>query len=186
MTDAWLIRFSVLISMLTGVWWMLTDLARRISPDADDWDCNSRADYLTNAIGAVTFLATSVAILGVYVVQRERFGWSGKLGSLAAVTGTFVAGINNPIEHCGGVEAMGFFVWVPAVLLWLLGSLIMGAATLRARLLPYWSGIALIAGTLVGVLAFNSVGLIAYGLGWLVVGNGVRLAQSDRLVASAR
>lgn len=169
--------------MLAGVLWILTGLAGRFSPDADDWDCNSSADYVTNTLGATTFLVTSVAILGVYYLHRDRFRWLGTTGTLAASIGTLVAGINNPIEHCGSVGAMGVFVWVPAVILWLLGSIIMAGAMVRSRVLPFWVGSALLMSTLICVLAFNSVGFIVYGLSWLTIGCNIRFALSVRLAS---
>jgi hypothetical protein len=131
-------------------------------------------------VGATAFLVTSLTLLSLYGFHRIRFGWLGRRGSAAAIVGTLLAGINNPIEHCGGVESMGFFVWVPSVLLWLLGSIAMGAAMLRAHLFPYVVVFVFIGGTLLGVVAFNSIGLIVYGFTWLVIGAAITFAHVDR------
>lgn len=164
-----LVQWGPLAVATAGCMWFVTSLGRRLSPDGDDWDCNSAYDYATNALGASAFLLMAGAILILYLWQREWVGKLGTTGFVMAFAGSVVAGVNNPIEHCAGVGVMGVMVWVPAVLLWLIGMLILGIATIRARMLPVWAGAAVIVGVLGMVAMFESGGALILGSAWLLV-----------------
>jgi hypothetical protein len=173
MSRATLSRWGAPITAAAGVTWLATFLSYSLSPDADDWDCNSSYDYATNAVGAFAFLVMAAAFLVLLLLQREHLPTYGKIGFVAALAGSAAAGVNNPIEHCAGVGFLGIAVWVPANLLMLSGSIASGISTVRARVLPVWTGVALAGGVAVGLVTINSIGVALLGFSWLAVAGGV-------------
>jgi hypothetical protein len=168
-----------------GGLWVANDLAGRLSPDPDDWDCNSLWDYATNALDLAAFFLTAAAVVALHVRQRHRSGPLGKVGAVAAFLGCVAAGVNNPLEHCGGVEILGLVLWVPATLLLTLGLLLLGVATARARVLPAWAGPSLVVGVAATVLAADAGGMVALGLAWVAVGGALWLAGDRRVGPTA-
>jgi hypothetical protein len=181
---AWLLRRGWLVALAAGVLWVANDLAGRLSPDPDDWDCNSLWDYATNALDLAAFFLTAAAVVALHVRQRHRSGTLGTVGAVAAFLGCVGAGVNNPLEHCGGVEILGLVLWVPATLLLTLGLLLLGVATARARVLPAWAGPSLVVGVAAMFLAADAGGMVALGLAWVAVGCALWLA-GDRRVGPA-
>jgi hypothetical protein len=177
---AWLLRRGWLVALVAGVLWVANDLAGRLSPDPDDWDCNSLWDYATNALDLAAFFLTAAAVVALHVRQRHRSGTLGKVGAVAAFLGCVGAGVNNPLEHCGGVEILGLVLWVPATLLLTLGLLLLGVATARARVLPAWAGPSLVVGVAATFLAADAGGRVALGLAWVAVGCALWLAGNRR------
>jgi hypothetical protein len=177
MIRAWLSRWGWLVALSTGLVWAVNDLATRLSPDPDNWDCNSSWDYGTNALDPIGFFLMAGAILALHIQQQDRAGRLGRGSAGAAFLGAVAAGINNPIEHCAGVEALGFILWVPAIMLLTIGMLLLGVATVRTRVFPVWAGGALIIGV---VASFIAGEVMVLGLAWIVVGCGMWLDKHQR------
>jgi hypothetical protein len=174
--DAWLRRHGALVALAAGLSWVVNDVAGRLSPDPDDWDCNSSWDYFTNALDPVAFFLTAAAVAALHVRQRQRSGALGKVGAVAAFLGCVAAGVNNPIEHCGDVEVLGLVLWVPATLLLGLGMLALGVATARARVLPVWAGAVVVVGVVAVFLSADGAGMVVLGLAWIAVAYALWLA----------
>lgn len=143
--------------MLDGILWIANDLGGRLSPDPDDWDCNSSYDLITNAIDSAAFLVLLVALVGLHARQRERYGPLGTAGFFAAFAGAAMVGVANPAEHCLGLDILGIFVYLPGVLLLNIGMLLLGIATIIARVLAMF-------------FSAEDGGMIVFGLAWLLVG----------------
>jgi hypothetical protein len=170
MASAWLRRHGVLVALAAGLSWVVNELAGRLSSDPDDWDCNSSWDYVTNALDPVAFFLTAAAVAALHARQRQRSGKLGKAGAVAAFLGCVATGVNNPIEHCGDVEILGLVLWVPGTLLLFFGLLVLGVATVRARVLPAWAGAAVAAGVVALFMAADAAGMVIFGLTWIAVG----------------
>jgi hypothetical protein len=175
---AWLRRYGALVALAAGLSWVVDDLAGRLSADSDDWDCNSSWDYVTNARDPVAFFLTAAAVAALHARQRQRSGTLGKVGAVAAFLGCVATAVNNPIEHCGDVEVLGLVLWVPGTLLLFLGLLVLGVATIRARVLPVWAGAAVAAGVVALFLAADGAGMVVFGLAWIAVGYALWLAAA--------
>jgi hypothetical protein len=187
MASLGLIRWGGLAAMLDGILWIADDLGGRLSPDPDDWDCNSSYDLVTNAIDSAAFLVLLVALVGLHARQRERYGPLGTAGFFAAFAGAAMVGVANPAEHCLGLAILGIFVYLPGVLLLSIGVLLLGIATVMAGVLPRWCGVALIVGMLAMFLGAEDGGMIVFGLAWLLLGyvlwsqRGVSVEQPPRV-----
>src|SRR5215207_6944364 len=157
--------------MLDGLLWVANDLGGRLSPDPDDWDCNSPYDYLTNAIDSAAFLLLLVGLVGLHARQAGRYSPLGTAGFFAAFVGAAMVGVANPAEHCLALAFLGILVYTPGVLLLSIGMLLLGIATMRARVLPRWSGVLLVAYPLLLIAGLPVDGpLILVGLLWLALG----------------
>src|SRR5215218_596296 len=108
MSSSGVIRWGGLAAMVGGVLWIADDLGGRLSPDPDDWDCNSSYDLVTNAIDSAAFLVLLVALVGLHARQRERYGPLGTVGFFAAFVGAAMVGVANPAEHCLALDILGF------------------------------------------------------------------------------
>jgi hypothetical protein len=140
-----------------------------LSPDPDYWDCNSSPDYAQNALDGVGFGLLALGILAVQARQGAPGGGMGAGGAVAGALGSVAIAISNPLEHCADFPAIGF---VAGVLLLTLGTLLLGASVLRARVLPRWCGVALLAAA-IAPFPLQDNGIFLAGLLWLAVGLAV-------------
>ena len=118
-------------------------------------------------------------IAGLHTLQRGLYGRLGAAGSLVTfvgfalqlVTGIALSVIGGTSAASTVVLALLFLLSVPAPSV---GLALLGVATLRARVLPSWFGVLLIVGLpLVAVLVrlqLVVVGVVAYGVFWILVG----------------
>ena len=164
------LKWGWIIALAAGLAWILTVLVGRMSPDQDYWDCNSSWDYVLNAMDPVKFFLTAAAIWSLYAAQRRlRRVTVLRWAAVAGMVGAIGAGINNPIEHCADIEALGVVLWAPANILWLLSLLLMGGLTLAGRILPVWAGLAVLIGV-VGLFVGKEEGVaISQGVAWIGV-----------------
>lgn len=164
------IRWGWLIALVSGFAWIIPIPLGRMSSDPDSWDCNSSWDYVLNATDPVMFFLTAAAIWALYAAQRQHNHLTAlRWAAVAGIVGAIGAGINNPIEHCADVEAMGLLVWVPANMLWLFSLLLMGGLTVAGRVLPVWAGLAVLIGVVGRFAANEDAGAISHGMAWIVV-----------------
>src|SRR5215208_5477628 len=115
--------------MLDGILWIADDLGGRLSPDPDDWDCNSSYDLVTNAIDSAAFLVLLVALVGLHARQRERYGPLGPAGFFAAFVGAARVAVANPSEPCLALDSLGRLIYAPGVLHLSIGMILLGIAT---------------------------------------------------------
>jgi len=163
------------VAVSAGGAWLLEELATRVSSDSDAWDCNSRWDYGINILDPIAFALTALAVVALHQRQRTRSGRLGAVAAGAAVLGLLAGGINNPIEHCAGISALGVVLWAPATLLMTGGQVLLGIATMRSRVLPVWAGAFLLVGALTGLVLGDRGGMIGLGVAWVAVGVALRL-----------
>jgi hypothetical protein len=143
-----------------------------------------------------------VGLAGFYARQAEKSGWLGLAGylllslwfalilgftfvevfilpALATVSPSFVDGWMGMLNGTPAGIDLGSLptVWLITAPLYLLGGVLLGLATFRARVLPRWAGVLLAAGTAIGPLAALlpldlqpkvavPVGLALIWLGW--------------------
>jgi hypothetical protein len=128
------------------------------------------------AVGTSIF--GSIGLTGIYARQAEKTGWLGLAGylllnfwlaiilgftfvevfilpALATIAPTFVEawlGMFNGTSNGINLDALST-VWTITGPLYILGGILFGIATFRARILPRWAGVLLAVGTAMGPLA---------------------------------
>ena len=117
------------------------------------------------------------AIVALHALQSQHYGRLGTGASLAAFVGLAMYLVGAGVAYARDNFFLGFpataFLGVLGLLLATVGLIVLGVVTMNARVLPWWCGVALIAGTpLMGFfLAIWIGGLL--GVVWLVVGYAV-------------
>jgi hypothetical protein len=101
-----------------------------------------------------------VGLGGLHALQRGRLGLIGIVGFYAVIVGT-LAQLLSLVE-------LGFLVMVGALVI-LVGLALYGISTVRARVLPLWCGMVLIA-TLPIAIPLGPYTNVWFGLVWLALG----------------
>lgn len=162
-------RWGALAAMTGGVASLLESIVFPTSPK------------LATALLLAAYVLTAVGLAGFHGLQSEgygRLGWAGlytaSVGSLLSSVATVVALVAD--EDLDLLHSIG-------ALLLIIGYILYGVATLQARVLPRWSGVAFI---VVGPITFALLGFggsttIVFGLFWLLLGY-VLWSRRDALV----
>jgi hypothetical protein len=136
---------------------------------------------LTESVYTVLpLLGVMAAIAALHAIQRERYGWRGTLASFVAVVGTALVIVGMPLVIAAGAHAdwLGIAQWMvlAGLLTMTLGLVSLGFVTITTRMLPWWSGAALIASPLFAVLG-PLVGVLWVLVGYAVFRAGSRLPE---------
>ena len=127
----------------------------------------SFSEYLVELVFAVALLSTLVAIAGLHAAHRGHHGWAVAVGSSVAFLGHAIM-LYATIETAfsGTSKGQPVFLLDTGLLVALIGMALLGLATLFARALPRWCGLALIVGYPLPV--FFGIGYNAWApYGWV-------------------
>ena len=127
----------------------------------------SFSEYLVELALAVALLSTLVAIAGLHAAHREHHGWAVAVGSSVALLGHAIM-LYATIETAfsGTSKEQPLFLLDTGLFVALIGMALLGLATLFARALPRWCGLALIVGYPLPV--FFGIGYNAWApYGWV-------------------
>ncbi len=134
---------------------------------------NSFSDYLIEAILVVAFTLAVVAVAGLHALQRGRYGRLGAAGSLITFLGYTLTAAVTAVTVLLGSEALYSVRFIGGLAV-LIGSILLGAMTLRARVVPWWCGVLLIVGFPLGDVVDTTIGegseAIVLGILWGLVG----------------
>jgi hypothetical protein len=138
----------------------------------------------------VALLLVPVGMVGFHVLQRHSYGREAHFGFWLVVVGSLVVLLGGVVFFTLGkagdfLQATPPLVWVALGLLGLVVGLVSmvvefalyGVATLQAKVLPRWCGVAFIAALPVALalsvsLHFSSMFLV-FGLAWLALGHAL-------------
>lgn len=176
-----LIRWGGLAAVLAGAAWVASGIAHfaLVYPAEGTGPLGSTSAYLIEVAHAVAEAGMLGALLGLHARQTPTYGRLGKVGFVVAFLGTalvFVATVLATVLMSVGEAESWEIVLValfgPGVLSWLVGFPLLSISTLRARVLPRWCGVLLLAYFPLFVFLLNSYGWggIALGLLWLALG----------------
>ena len=187
-----LVRWGGLAAVLAGGVSAASGIAHfaLVYPEAGTGPANSLSNYLIESAHAIAEAGMLGALLGLRARQALRYGWLGKTGFIVAFLGTALLCAITVIavitKDALGEAVLGS-VFISGVLGWLVGFPPLGIATLRARMLPRWVGVLLIAYFPLFAFLLGSYGWggIALGLLWLALGYAL-LSQHFHQAAGRR
>jgi hypothetical protein len=134
-------------------------------------------DYLLEIVVVAAFVLTLVTIAGLHAAQRHsgRYGLLGAAGFWLTLLGYVIVVVMAHLVVLAGGEAI-LSVRLVGGLLVLVGSILLGAMTIRARVLPWWCGVLLIVGFPLGDFLDNvAVGSesIVFAIVWGLIGSAL-------------
>ena len=164
-------RWGGWAGMVAAVTYLLAGILILAAPPQRRFD--SFSYYLSEIVLVVAFAATLVVIAGLHGSQRGRYRRWGAAGSLIAFIGYALIALVTTVSVLVGGEALSA-VRLVAALAVLIGSALLGAMTIRTRLLPWWSGVLLITGFPLGdvvdeMVVRGSEGIV-FAIVWGLVG----------------
>lgn len=129
--------------VLAAALFVITMIIMQVAPV--DFVYDSATDYFFQVVLLAAFAATLVATVGLHARQRshQRYGRLGTVGTAFTLVGY---GIVTLIVLTGIVMGGRVLqeVRIAGALCVVVGGILLGAATLRARDLPWWCGVLLI------------------------------------------
>src|SRR5918998_529769 len=177
MVSSDLARWGGLAGIVAGVAWAVSGIIHfaMVYPDTGTGPTGSISDYLIEGAHAVAEAGMLGALLGLRARQAPRYGWLGAVGFVLASLGSALLFAITVIAIISGDalgEAVLGTIFISGVLGWLVGFPLLGIATLRARVLPRWVGVLLLAyfPLFAFLLASYGWGGIALGLLWVALG----------------
>ena len=184
MASSDLVRWGGLAAILAGVAWGVSGIIHFavVYPEAGTGPSGSISDYLIEGAHAVAEAGMLGALLGLRAWQAPRYGWLGAVGFALAFLGSALLCAITVIAIISGDalgEAVLGTIFVSGVLGWLVGFPLLGIATLRARVMPRWAGVLLIAYFPLFAFLLSSYGWggIMLGLLWLALGTALLSAS---------
>ena len=124
----------------------------------------------TEGVFMVALLLVLAGVFGFHFLQADRYGPIGRAGLWTIFGATLVQEIGLLIFILG--DATLFWV-VPRVgyIAMIVGYVLFGAATLQARVVPRWCGLALLLGEpITSKYVLGDYGGIVFGLMWVALG----------------
>ena len=162
MGSSGLVRWGAIGLMLGGVSWVVLGLSAvfgylQAIPGREDV-----------VLFVIALLFTAAGLVGLHTLQRASYGLLGQAGfyiALVAIAGRIL----GAVVFLAGSSALEW-VSMPATLSMLVGFVLYGVATVRARVLPRWYGLALIVSMPVSLYLATYYGTVLFGLILVVLG----------------
>ena len=175
MTRTGLIRLGGLVSIVGGVSYAALGFMTWLCTP----NCPGSSGYVVLAFFDLLVFGAMVALASLHAIQRESYGLIGTLVFLVAFVGVamiFVSEVRSLIlalwqgsPGAGGVS----WLFIIGLLVATVGLIAYGVTTITATVLPWWCGLALIAGSpFVGLFLylFSPVEESLIGVPWVLVG----------------
>jgi len=139
------VRWGGLAGVAAGLSFVMSGILALIAPPQRA--LGSFSDYLIEIVIVLAFALTLATIAGLHAKQRQsrRYGLIGMAGTLLTFVGYAIVLVTAHVTTLAGGEA-SLIVRLAGGLLVLVGSILLGAITLYARVLPWWCGVLLIVG----------------------------------------
>jgi hypothetical protein len=140
-----MVRWGGLASVAAAVMFVLSGILTFVAPP--EGVPTSFSNYLLEVVIVLAFVLTLVAIVGLHAAQRQsrRYGILGAAGALLTIVGYVIVLVSAHLTLLAGGEPI-LSVRIVGGLLVLVGSILLGAMTIYARVLPWWCGVVLIVG----------------------------------------
>jgi hypothetical protein len=139
------------------------------------------AGLLEGALATISSLLILIGLVGLVLItrQRGRLTRTARAGVTLGVAGVAVlvaAGVMNEAVFDGNFAQMPYAV-LPGMAALIAGFALVGAAVLRARVLPRWIGAGLVLGALAMVGANEQTAqvllMVPFGVAWVIAGRSL-------------
>ena len=174
-----LIRWGALGALLAAIAWLASGLISLVVPGQGTEALGTFTYYLLEILFSLASLGMLAGIVGFHARQAPSYGGLGTAGFLAAFVGVFFLLASTVATILAGREVLDW-LFILGFVGSLVGFVLLGVATLRARVFPRWCGVLLIVAVL-GIPVYfalgNYGGAILYGLVWLGLGYGLWLER---------
>jgi hypothetical protein len=144
MASSHLARVAGVAGVIAGLAYAATGIVDRLGP-LYPRSFTSLSHYLVQYVFLAALVGSIVTVAGLHALQRGRYGWVGTVGASVTVIGNLLFSYGT-IEQIvagasvgPGIQTVGFWFTLG-------GLVILGIATLQARLLPLWCGVVLVMG----------------------------------------
>jgi hypothetical protein len=169
-----LVQWGAIGGVIAGVAWVVSDILALLFPGQEEGPIGSVSFYLIESTDAIAEAGMLAALIGLHVVQARSLGTLGRISFVVAFIGTTLVLVSTLwsviLLDRFGTTVPGLMFGM-GLLGWLVGFVLFGIATFRARVLPRWSGLLLVAYPLVLIAGVPVEGpLILVGLLWLALG----------------
>jgi hypothetical protein len=170
-----MVRWGGLAGLAAGVVFLLSGILTFIA--SAQGVPSSFSDYLLEIVVVAAFVLTLVTLAGLQPAQRHsgRYGILGAAGFWLSFVGYIIVLVSVHLTLLAGGEPI-LSVRLVGGLLVLVGSILLGAMTIRARVLPWWCGVLLIVGFPLGDFLNNvAVGSenIVLAIVWGLIGSAL-------------
>ena len=181
MGSSFIIRLGALVTMIGGLAATILGLLYVLQSRGMVLDFTAMAllkGHYETPVANMLLIGVLAAIATLHLIQRRYYGRLGVLASIAAiggiamvVIGYLVSGLDSDTAFTVGIPLLTVGVVVAST-----GIVLLGIATITARVLPRWCGIALIAGSppVVAILFMFLASLVMVGvpgeIGWALAG----------------
>src|SRR5215213_11136044 len=134
--------------MIAGLAWAVSDIYALLIPGEGEGPIGSTSSYLIESADALAEVGMLAALVGLRVVQARSLGRLGMAGFAIAFIGTALVLVATLwaivfLDRFG--ETVPGLLFGLGLIGWLVGFVLFGIATFRARVLPRWAGLLLVA-----------------------------------------
>jgi hypothetical protein len=167
-----MVRLGGLAGLAAAVAFLVSGILTFIAPPQGG--PSSFSDYLLEILVVAAFVLALLSIVGLHTAQRHsgRYGILGAAGFWLTLLGYVIVLVIAHLTLLAGGEPI-LSVRLVGALLVLVGSIVLGAMTIRARVVPWWCGVLLIVGFPLGDI-LNSVAAgsekIVFAIVWGSIG----------------
>lgn len=134
MSSSDLIRWAALGAVLAGVAWVVSGLISVVIPGQGTEEVGSSSYYLLETIFCIATVGMLGGLAGLHALRATSYGRLGTVGFYAAFVGTALMLISTAATILAGREVLDWLFVLG--FLGTLGLVLLGVATLRARVLP--------------------------------------------------
>jgi hypothetical protein len=136
------VRWGGLAGVFAAAMFVVSVVLNQLAPLQRVYD--SPGDYLYQVVLAA-YAGVLVATVGLHALQRasRRYGRLGAVGSLLSFGGYAVVFVVTAVSILQGVQSL-LAVRITGAVAMLVGSILLGAMSIRARVVAWWCGVLLI------------------------------------------
>jgi hypothetical protein len=168
------------LAVVAGVIYMSLGVFFLFSAQRSD-DYRFPADYLVEGFFALALTVTATAIAMLHVGLAGRYGRLGTIAAGLAVAGHLAMAASATASTIRGADTIDLLIPL-GFLVAMIGAIILGIITWRARALPRWSSLLLVIAYPATITLGDNGGLIVLGSVWGAIGYALWSGMLDRIV----